>query len=253
MHLSTSDLVFAVFAAIFLAALILGVIFNLRQRRKRANALQKAAQELGFDLKGDDWVQAGTWRQPPGPNEMGTRLFVLLGGVGRRFANAMTGRAAGLDVCLFDYSYTSGKTTMSRTVAAFSQSLSLPFFSVYPRDAVERAIDSLTHQNISFPSPPGFSERYVVHGYPPNLFSQGPAGKEQENASKIQQLFSPALLAYLEQLPVERKWHIEGVADKLVLYHDWAIRPEYLRAFLDESSSIAKSFLSLCGLARPAA
>jgi hypothetical protein len=93
-----------------------------------------------------------------------------------------------------------------------------------------------------------------VRGYLPNLLARGPSlQKEENNKMKIQQLLSPAL-GFLEQLPPESKWHIEGTGNRLALYRQVGpIRPEYLSSFLTEASSIAKSFLGLCGMAKSAA
>jgi hypothetical protein len=49
-------------------------------------------------------------------------------------------------------------------------------------------------------------------------------------------------------------WHIEGCGAMLILYRSDIISlPDGLRSFLDENSSIARAFFSLCGLTKPTA
>jgi hypothetical protein len=261
MHLtSLGEIVLLIFAAVLVAFIAAALIFSSRRARKRRESLQRVAQEIGFDFKGDDWFKAAGWNRQPGPKEMGTALFVYLGGTGSRISNVMIGSAAGLEASLFDFSYKSRMQASgtvgnrdTNTIAAFHQNLCLPFFTMHRTDSLDRAVNSIDHQNIEFPSHPEFSRRYVVRGFMPVLTK----GREEENArnnGKIQQLFSPALIAYFEQLSSKRNWRIEGAGNQLILYSGLGpIRPDYLRSFLEEASSIAKSFLGLCGLAQSAA
>jgi hypothetical protein len=207
--------------------------------RKRTKALTTVAQEIGFTVRGDDWLKVGNRNQQPEANQMGTALF--LDGTDRRFNNIMTGTAVGCKASLFDYSYSPLKGRIAQTVAAYSQERCLPFFQLRPKNSLDRAADALFHQDIDFNSHPEFSRRYVLWGPPANRRG----GAEEDN---VRALFSPALLTFLQELPRNDKWHIEGSDSTLVLYRQGAIlRADKYRSFLDETSSIARTFFNLCG------
>ena len=65
---------------------------------------------------------------------------------------------------------------------------------------------------------------------------------------KVKETFTPALLSFLEGLPSEEKWHLEGDGNTLLLYRsDVLSEPEEIRSLLEDTSSIAKGFLRCCG------
>jgi hypothetical protein len=166
----------------------------------------------------------------------------------------MTGTHAGLKTSILDYSYFQDKSRVTQTVAAYSQNLRLPFFEMHPKDFLDRGADHLFHQNISFKSHPDFSRRYLLLGIPPVLFSSAPTAQAEDNKNGIQELFSPALLSFLQELSPKNKWHIEGAGSMLVLYRNGAtVGADEVRSFLDETSSIARAFFSLGGLKKPTA
>jgi hypothetical protein len=187
----------------------------------------------GFTFEEDDWSDRA---QSP---QLGTVLFER--GGGGRFKNILTGTASGFKTSLFDYSYTVGGSKSSRTytqtVAAFSQDRRLPRFEMRPEGFVDRIADAVVHKDIDFESHPEFSRRYLLRGSEPE---------------KVRELFTPALLTLLEGVPSEEKWHIEGADSTLILYRsDVTVSAERTRAFLDETSSIARTFFSSCGLEKP--
>ena len=222
------------FAGIMAVVFIGVLIFTKIQAQKRTQALQGVAQEIGFTFKGD------VWNNQPNAHQFGTPVF----GRGRRrlFNNVMVGTSAGLETSLLDYSYTvgSGKSshTYTQTVAAYSQELWLPLFELRPEGFLDRIGDAFTHKDIDFESHPNFSRRYLL---------LGPA--EQT----IRELFSPALLTFLEALPPDEKWHIEGCVTNLIIYRcDVTVGSEEFRSFLERTSSIAKTFFSApAGLSKP--
>jgi hypothetical protein len=217
------------FLGIALVAII-GVIVSQRRAQKRTAALKTLAREMGFSFEGDELSDRGQSPQP------GTVLFER--GGGGRSKNIMSGAAAGFKTTLFDYSYTVGggksSRTYTQTVAAFSQGRPLPRFEMRPEGFVDRIADAVVHKDIDFESHPNFSRCYLLRG------------PEQE---KIRELFTPAVLTFLEGLPTEGKWHIEGAGTTLILYRsDFTVSAERVRAFLDETSAIARTFVSSCGL-----
>jgi hypothetical protein len=225
-----SDVLTYWFFGVVLLILIAAVIVKHIRAQKRTDALQTVAQEIGFYFAGNDWSDQS---QAP---QTGIALFKR--GGGGRFKNIMTGTSAGFRTSLFDYSFTVGgaksRRTFTQTVAAFSQDLLLPRFDMRPEGFLDRIGDAFVHKDIDFASHPEFSRLYLLRG------------SEQDS---IRELFTPALLTFLEGLPSDDKWHIEGVGATLILYRsDVTVGADRIHAFLDETFSIARTFFSSCGL-----
>jgi hypothetical protein len=154
-----------------------------------------------------------------------------------RFSNVMTGGSVALQISLFDYTYPAGKTSVTQTVAAFSQDQILPPFALRPENFLDRLGDAIVHNDIDFDSNPEFSKRYL-------LKSPDEAGTRR--------LFTPSLLTYLEQF--QTSWYVEGTGPLLIVYHGGrAVSPSDLPAFLEETSRIARTFFASDGLRKPVA
>lgn len=203
------------------AALVVAVSLHAR---KRTNAFRATALQIGLVFVGEGDSQI---------SELRTALFHRGIPWSRTFRNVMKGQYAGLQTSLFEYSYSIGKGNFSQTVVAFTQDLRLPWFDLHPEGFISKITDAIFHRDIDFQSHPGFSSRY------------GLCGKDE---GSIRALFTPALLTFLETLRSEKKWHMEGDGATLLLYRfQQIVEPSELRAFLDETSSIAQTFLSSCG------
>lgn len=196
--------------------------------RKRTQALEEAAVRMGFTFGGDEWPDKG--RAPM----LETALFGK--GHGHEVKNIAFGGAAGFRASVFDYTFIEGTGRNSQrytqTVATFSKDrASLPYFELHEASTWDRAWDVVAHKNIHLETAPEFSRRYVLRGALPD---------------KVSELFSPALISFVEGLDTKEKWRIEGTDDTLVVYR---IRkkaaPEKLRDFLDQTSAIASGFFSL--------
>jgi hypothetical protein len=222
----SNSIVWVVFAGVGVLAVVI-FLFQRKQARERALAMQAAAQQIGFNFFGNDETRAiSVW----------TALFRR--GGARRFRNIMNGSAAGFEVSLFDYSYTisTGKSssTYTQTVAAFIQGLLLPVFDLHREGFLDRVGDVFTHSDIDFDSNPEFSRLYHLSG---------------DDKDGIRVLFAPALLAFLEGLSPDIGWHIEGNGSTLILYRsNQTVAAEQLQQFLDETSSLARNFFAACGL-----
>jgi len=221
-----ADFVPWLFGGVAVAGVGLWIVAS-RQAKKRTEALEVVAAEIGFRFDGNDQSRTIQVR---------TALFNR--GSGRKFRNIMNGVFGGFQTSLFDYSYTisSGKSssTYTQTVAAFVQDVSLPLFEMRPEGLMDRVGEMFVHKDINFDSHPTFSRRYALRG------------KEEE---RIRELFTPALLSFLEAVPSEKRWHIEGTDLTLLLYTQGkAVKPEEVRPFLDETFSLAQTFFASCGL-----
>lgn len=207
------------------------IVFRNIRQRNRTLALTTIASTIGLNFEGADWN--GDSQKPPLNHPLFDR------GWNHQFKNVMTGTVAGFETSIFDYWFITdgGKNSRNRaqTVVAFTQDLPLPRFEMRPEGMMDRIGDVFTHKDIDFDSNPEFSRRFLLQG---------------GEGERIRRMFTPALLAFLEGLPSDEKWHIEGGDQTLILYYfDVLISPEEeVRVFLDRTSSISTTFLSCCAL-----
>lgn len=199
--------------------------------RKRTQALSATALQIGFTFEGNKWSDPG---QSP---QLKTTLFGK--GSARTFRNIMTGSSSGLRVSLFDYSYVVGSGrnshTYAQTVASFIKAGgALPEFEMEPKGILGKIGDALLHKNINFESHPEFSRRYQLRS------------PEQD---RTRALFTPALLSFLESLDPKKNWSLEGLGETLIIYRSGKrTKPEELRTFLEETTTLGGSFLRLGGV-----
>ena len=206
---------------LFMAFVVSLIIWSARFARKRTAEFSQVAQQIGFRFLGD------TWRSPMLPSQPSICLIQRAHGT---YSNAMTGSTAGLKVSLFDYTFPVGKSSVTYTLAAFSQNLELPPFELRGENIFDRIGDAFVHNDIDFESHPEFSRRYLLR-------SPDEAGTRQ--------IFTPSLLTYFEQIPSDKKWHVEAFGTALILYRtSGPLRSAEIQSFLDETSSIARTILS---------
>jgi hypothetical protein len=199
--------------------------------RKRRQALQSAAVQIGFAFEGDDWTDSKSAPFLDGP--------FLTAGRDPTFKNIMTGAKDGLRVSLFDYSFTTGfgrgSRTTTQTVAAFSRSgASIPSFELRQSGFFDKVGDAFTHKNIQLDSDPEFSKAYVLQGVVPD---------------EVRALFTPSLTSRLVHLDPNTEWHLDGLGDTLLVYRiGRKADPSDLRSFLDHTSAFATSFFGIASL-----
>jgi hypothetical protein len=194
--------------------------------QKRTNILKVVALQLGFAFEGDDWSHGS--RAP----QLETPLFER--GRDKIFRNIMTGSREGVDSSFFDYSFGRGRHSTQQTLATFTQDSWLPLFEIAPKNIVGKLGDAILRNDIRIGSHPGFSSQFRVRS------------SEEE---KVRPVLTPGLLTYLEGLDPKMKWHIEGCGLSLVIYRlGKMVKPDDIAAFVDETTAIAKAFLTLSGL-----
>jgi hypothetical protein len=200
--------------------------------RRRAKALTDVAAQLGFTYNGDKWLD-----QKRAP-QLETALF-LNETHNARFENIIFGNRDGLSCNFFDYSFSMGKSSVSQTVARFTQDVWIPQFAFAPQDILHKVSDTVLHKAIQFESDPDFSKRYRL------------VSADEE---KARALFTPELLSFIESLDASKKWHVEGSGTALVIYRRGkTVRPDEFAAFVEQTTQMAKSFLSCSGLKKPSA
>ncbi len=195
-------------------------LWSIRYRKKRTREFAEMAQQIGFAFLGE------TWR---GPALSAADKTCIVQRTRGGFRNVMTGPFGGLDVTVFDYVYQAGKSTMTLTLAAFAHDRQLPPFELRSENLVDKINEAFAHNDIDFDSNPQFSKRYFLRS-------------PDEQGSR--RLFTPGLLAYFEQIPPDKQWHIESSARSLIVYRYRQVRnAAEIPDFLNEASAIARTIL----------
>jgi hypothetical protein len=220
------DLVPYFFFSGTLALMAVIITVSILYAKKRTRELTAVAQQIGFRFVGKNWSGLSLSSEPK---------VSLLQRTRGRFSNVMSGSSGGLQISLFDYTYPMGKSSVTQTLAAFSQDQQLPPFALRPENVFDRIGDAVFHNDINFDSNPEFSKRYLL--------------RSPDEANTLR-LFTPSLLTYLEQF--QTKWYIEGAGPTLIVYRGGRpVSPFDMPAFLEETSRIARTFFASDGLRKP--
>jgi hypothetical protein len=222
------DPVFSVVGVcLVLAAVAISYLVSRIRRRKRTEALQRVADELGLTFSPQDTEQLIT--------ELG--WFDLFSrGRAKKILNLMCGSSGGRYVAVFDYQHVTGhgrgKKTWRTTVALLrSEGPPIPRFSLRPQGAWDKISSWFKTANIDFDNRPQFSRSYLLRG---------------ENETGTRALFTEPVLDYFEQHSGQSS---EGMNDMLLFY-----RPGKRVPPADVSQFLADAFeaQSLFRAARPA-
>jgi len=209
----------------FLVLAIVLIALAILYAKKRSKDLAEAAQRLGFTFMGN------TWR---GPMLNSQHKACLLQRTRGRFNNAMMGMSGSLEAILFDYAYQAGRSSISQTIACYSEKVRLPPFAMKPEGIFDRIGDAIVHNDIDFDSHPEFSRRYAL---------------KSPDEANTRRLFTPSLLSYLEQIPSETRWNIEASGPNLFIYRAGrTVSAANLSTFLQQTSTIATAIFNSDGL-----
>jgi hypothetical protein len=193
----------------------------VRAERRRAAALRRAAEEMGFEFRAD-----------PVDGALGPYAGFPLFSQGRRrtIRNLLRGRAGGLEVAVFDYLYVTGggqsQHTWRQTVLTFEiEGETLPTFSLRPESVFDKIGHWLGFPDINFESHPRFSGSYLLRG-------------DDEDA--VRRLFGDRVLDYYE---ANTGVCTEGHGRRLVYYRPHKrIAPAEVRPFLEEGFRVLALF-----------
>jgi hypothetical protein len=212
---------FVFFGAVIILMVVIAVL-SIRAERKRTEGLQKVAGEMGFEFTAE-------------PHEKflgcypGFHLFSQ--GSDREIRNLLRGKAGGLEVSIFDYSYvTSGgnsRKTWRQTVLAFEiDDVNLPGFSLRPEVWLDKVGQWLGYKDINFESYPKFSKMYLLR-----------SGEKEED---VRALFTDRVLEYYEEHP---NVCTEGCGGRLVYYRaNQRLNAADVRPFLEEGFEVLALF-----------
>lgn len=207
------------------AAAIVIMTLAIRQARQRTRDLAALAQQMGFTFLGKNWR---------GPALSPDSKMSLLQRARGRFSDAMIGQMGGFQVSVFDYTYGNGKSSITQTITCFSQDAELPPFELRPENIFDKIGDVITHNDIDFDSNPEFSSRYHLRS---------------PDETRTRMLFNPVLLAYLEQIPPSKNWHVESSGTSLIIYrHRYPAKAAEVPSLLNETSAIARTILESAGI-----
>lgn len=219
----------------------ISIVFGLYTKRKRGEALEKAATTMGFSFERKGTVFLG---------ELNMDLHLLKLGSDGKLINVMRGSSDAGETTLFEYYYTSGffpePSTHYQTVAAFRfAGLVLPEFHLGAKHWWHKWGKAFGYMafgyqeiQIQFEAHPDFGERYLL---------QGP----DEDAVRL--FFLPPLLDYFQSLPKKPAWNVDAAGPWLLLYHPNKLaKPDQLRAFRDAAATIAGKVMNDAGIRRRA-
>jgi hypothetical protein len=181
--------------------------------RKRTEALERVAREMGLGFY---------------PRDAGDMITTLSGfhlfsqGHSKKITNVMHGETNDMEVRILDYEYTTGSGknshTSRQTIVCFrSPTLDLPAFSLRPENIFHKIGALFGYQDIDFDAHPVFSKHYLLRG-------------SDEEAIRSQ--FHEGVLTFYEE---HRGLCTEGNGQQLIFYRAaQQVKPDEIRSFLDE-------------------
>jgi hypothetical protein len=210
----------AVLAVLGLAVAL--VVVNARWERKRVDAMERAAREMGLAFE---------------PKDDGATLGLLSGfhlfsqGHAKKITSLMLGEVSDMEVRIFDYTYTTGSGnnshTSRQTVISFrSPKLALPAFSLRPENVFHKIGALFGYQDIDFDTHPEFSKHYLLRC-------------SEEEA--IRSTFNDTILEFYDE---NRGLCTEGSGQTLIFYRSaQQVEPAAIRSFMDEGFKVAGLFM----------
>jgi hypothetical protein len=209
-----SIILFGAFAALAVVWLIVARFW----RKRRTEAMQRVAGELGLTfaaIGSEQFVTSLGWSE----------LFSR--GRAKKVSNLSSGSSDGREVAVFDYQFITGhgkstQTWRSTVVSLRFDGHGLPRFSLRPEGVWDKVKSWFGGADINFDTHPQFSRSYVLRG---------------ENESAIRALFTNAVLEFYEQNPGV---NTEALGNSFLFY-----RHAKLVAPADISSFLASAFEAL--------
>jgi len=213
---------------VIIGLILVGLLILRAQKlsEQRLKKLKDFAEQMGmeFSAKGDSALLESL------------SAFDLFSQSGVKITNVLHGDSEQLgygedfEVRILDFTYQSGKGTISQTVICFrSSQLSLPDFSMRPEYFFHKIGSKLGSQDIDFEShstAAEFSKKYLLRG------------KDEQT---IRALFTDTALTFFAAHP--DKVCVEGSDDQLIWYQPGKIiEPEDIPAFMKEGFEVFRVF-----------
>jgi hypothetical protein len=205
-----------VFLILGLGIMVVSLVYNAWAGKKRKEALQLIAAEMGYSFAPEDKdfnAQLGS----SAPSE------ILSKGRSPKAYNILRGQRRDAQTAVFDYKYTTGSGRSSQThhltlVLLTLEQAELVPFNVRGRGFFDKVAAKFGQKEISFESAPEFSKKYLVKG---------------DDEEAVRRLFSPTVLSLFEQ---QNNLSCEAVENRLLVFRpDRTVKPEDLHDFLDNA------------------
>ncbi len=203
------------------ALVLMGMGVGAYTDRKRREAIQRVAEEMGLTFYKDG--------DPDLVHQL-SDLPLFSKGRRKRITNMIHGETDAVAMGVFDYRYTTGSGknahTYRQSVAFFrSADLELPIFELRPQSFFHGIGKIFGYQDIDFDTHPIFSKSFLLRG---------------PNEEQVRGTFAPELLTSLEQQP---GICVEGRYQDLVFYRPAKRRkPDQFKELMNEGFKIFALF-----------
>lgn len=201
-----------IFPIILFSGIIVFIVVGYFFERKRSRALEVIASSMGLSFRRKDKL----------PQDVKAAKFHLFSQGSSSIQNLMYAHVEGVDISLFGYRYSKGRSAYNQTVALFySESINLPNFDLRPEHVFHKIGSAFGYQDIDFETHPQFSSNYLLRG-------------EDENA--IRRIFTYDILAFFSN---NTGLSVEARGNRLLFYrNDKRAKPDDMPSFLHEVRSI---------------
>jgi len=202
-----------------LGFMAISLVFNAWAGRKRKEALQQAAAEMGFSFLPDD-------KDFNNQIQASTSLDLFTKGRSRKAYNLLRGQRRDAAIVLFDYKYTTGggrsSQTHHQTAILFTLEQSdMTQFSLRPRGLFDKMAAKFRQKEIDFETAPEFSKKYLVKG---------------SDEAAIRRIFNTSVVAFYEG---QQGLSTEASTNQLLFYRQGKrVKPEELSAFLENAAQL---------------
>jgi len=208
-----------VFLILGLGITVVSLVYNAWAGKKRKEALQQTAAEMGYSFLPED-KEFNAQLAASSPFE------ILSKGRNSKAYNILRGQRRDAQAAQFDYKYITGSGRSSQThrltlVLLTLEQAELVPFTLRGRGFFDKVAAKFGQKEIRIESSPEFSKKYLVKG---------------NDEEAVPRLFSPTVLSLFEQ---QNNLACEASGNQLLVYRpDRTVKPEDTRAFLDTAAQL---------------
>ena len=195
---------------------VISLVYSAWARRKRREALQQIAIEMGysFTLEDKEFNAQITTASP---------LEILSKGRNRKAYNLLRGQKRDAQVLLFDYQYTTGNGKNNEIhrqtlgILSLEQAELVPF-TLRGRGFFDKVAAKFGQEEVQIDAAPEFSKKYLVKG---------------SNEEAVRKVFTPRVVEFFTQ---QKNLACEVVENQVLIYNPGrTVKPEEVRSFLDRA------------------
>jgi hypothetical protein len=203
-----------VFLILGLGITVLSLVYSAWSGKKRKEALQQTASEMGYSFMAED-------KDFSAQLEAAAPFEIFSKGRSRKAYNILRGQRRDAQTALFDYKYTTGSGRSSQThrltlVLLTLEQAELVPFTLRGRGFFDRVAAKFGQKEIAIDAAPEFSKKYLVKG---------------SDEEAVKRVLSPTVLSLFEQ---QNNLSCEVATNQLLVYrHERTVKLEEVRSFLD--------------------